>query len=162
MEINNIVLCCCLVAKSCLTLWDPIDCSPPGSSVHGISQARILEWVAISFFRGSSQPRGGTHISCIARRILYHWTTWETHCPLSLVTRGQVSPRSLPIRLPTAIMYQWLALSHTGFPENITNKAEDNSLKSYWADSQGQRRNWLCLQETCWAEVDTWLTCGFP
>ena len=39
----------CLVAKSCLTLCDPIDCSPPGSSVHGISQARILEWVAISF-----------------------------------------------------------------------------------------------------------------
>ena len=50
-------LSCCSVAKSCLTLCDPLDCSPPGSSVHGISQARTLEWVAISFSRGSSQPR---------------------------------------------------------------------------------------------------------
>ena len=46
--------CCCLVAQSCLTLCDLMDCSPPGSSGHGISQARILEWVAISFSRGSS------------------------------------------------------------------------------------------------------------
>ena len=43
-----------LVIQSCLTLCDPMDCSPPGSSVHGIPQARILEWVAISFSRGSS------------------------------------------------------------------------------------------------------------
>ena len=46
--------CCCLVAKSCPTLQDPMDCRPPGSSVHGILQARILEWVAISFSGGSS------------------------------------------------------------------------------------------------------------
>ena len=45
------------VAQSCPTLWDPVDCSPPGSSAHGILQARILEWVAISFSRGSSRPR---------------------------------------------------------------------------------------------------------
>ena len=51
---------------------DSMDCSPPGSSVHGISQARILEWVAISFSRASSQPRDQTHISCIGRQILYH------------------------------------------------------------------------------------------
>ena len=44
------------VAQSCLTLWDPIDCSPPGSSVHGISQAKMLEWVNIPFSRGSSGP----------------------------------------------------------------------------------------------------------
>ena len=50
-------ICCCLVAKSCPTLRDPMDCSPPGSSVHGISQARILEWVAIPFSRGSPRPR---------------------------------------------------------------------------------------------------------
>ena len=47
----------------------------PDSSVHGILQARILEWVAISFSRGSSQPRDGPCISCISRQILYHWTT---------------------------------------------------------------------------------------
>ena len=59
---------------------NPIDYSPSSSSVHGISQisqARILEWVAISFSRGSSWHRDGTHVSCISR-ILYHWATWET------------------------------------------------------------------------------------
>ena len=48
---------CFKVSESCLTLCDPRDCSPPGFSVHGILQARILEWVAIPFSRGSSQPR---------------------------------------------------------------------------------------------------------
>ena len=62
----------CSEAQSCLTLCDPIDYSPPGSSVHGILPARILKWVAISSSRGSSQPRDRTHISCIGRRVLYH------------------------------------------------------------------------------------------
>ena len=56
------------VAQSCLTLCDPMDGSPPGSVVHGIFQARILEWAAISFSRGSSQPRDRTRVSCIADR----------------------------------------------------------------------------------------------
>ena len=54
-----------------------MDCSQPGSSVHGISQARILEWIDISFSRGSSQPRDQSLVSYIGRRILYHWATWE-------------------------------------------------------------------------------------
>ena len=58
--------CCCLVTKWSPTLCDSIDCSLPDSSVRGISQARILERVAISFCRGSSRPRDGTHVSCIA------------------------------------------------------------------------------------------------
>ena len=64
----------CLATKLCPTLCHSMDCSPPGSSVHGISQARILEWVAISSFRGSSQPRNWTHMSggsCLSRQILY-------------------------------------------------------------------------------------------
>ena len=67
--------CCCLVVKSCLTLSDPMDCGPPGSSVRGILQARILEWIAISSSGGSSQPRDQTCVSCISctgRWILYH------------------------------------------------------------------------------------------
>ena len=56
------------VAQSCTTLCDPIDCSPPGSSLHWILQARILERVAISFTRGSSQPRDRTQVSHIAGR----------------------------------------------------------------------------------------------
>ena len=57
--------------------FDPMDCSLPGSSVHGISQARILKWVTVSFSRGSSQPRDRTRVSCIRKRILYHWATRE-------------------------------------------------------------------------------------
>ena len=65
-----------LLLFSCVWLYcDLMDCSPPGSSVHGISQARILEWVTISFSRGSSKSRDQTHISCIGKYILYHWAT---------------------------------------------------------------------------------------
>ena len=63
------------------TLSDPMDCSLPGSSVHGSFQSRVLEWVAIAFSRESSWPRDRTHISsvsCISRLILYHSTMWET------------------------------------------------------------------------------------
>jgi len=66
-----------LVAQSCLTLCDPMDCSPPGPSVHEIFQARILEWVAISFSRGSSQLRDRTWVSCTAGRFLTDWATRE-------------------------------------------------------------------------------------
>ena len=56
-------------------LCDPMDCSLPGSSVHGILLAGILEWVVLPSSRGSSQPRDGTHISCDCRQILYCWVT---------------------------------------------------------------------------------------
>ena len=58
-----------LVSQSCPTLCDPMDCSPLGSSVLGILQARIMEWLAIPFFRGSSQNRDQTWVSCIADRF---------------------------------------------------------------------------------------------
>ena len=60
----------CLVAQSCPTLGDPMDCSPPGSSVHRLSQVRILEWVAVSFSRDSFGPRDRSCISWISRQIL--------------------------------------------------------------------------------------------
>ena len=59
-----------LVAQSCLTLYEPMDCSPPGFPVHRVFQARILEWVAIPFSKGSSQPRDRTWVSCIAGGFL--------------------------------------------------------------------------------------------
>ena len=65
------------VAQSCLTLCDPMDCYLLGSSIHGIFQARVLEWVAISFSRGSSQPRDLTQVSCIAGRCFTVWVTRE-------------------------------------------------------------------------------------
>ena len=64
-----------LTAQWCPTLCDPKDCSPPGSYVHGILQARILEYVAIPFSRGSSQLRDQT--SCIAGRFYSSWATWK-------------------------------------------------------------------------------------
>ena len=67
------------VTQSCLTLCYPVDCSPPGSSVHGIFQARVLEWVAISFSRGSSQPRDRTQVSHIAGRCFNLWAIREVH-----------------------------------------------------------------------------------
>ena len=65
------------VAQSCPTLCDPMDCSLPGFSIHGIFQARILEWVAISFSRGSSWPRNQTWVSCIAGKCFILWATRE-------------------------------------------------------------------------------------
>ena len=63
------------VTQLCPTLWDPMDCNLPGSYIHGIFQSRTLEWVAISFSRGSSQPRDWTQVSCIVGR---HFTVWAT------------------------------------------------------------------------------------
>ena len=66
-----------LVAQSCLTLCKPTDCSPPGSSVHGILQSRILEWVAIPFSSGSPQAGDWTQVSHIAGRFFTLWATME-------------------------------------------------------------------------------------
>ena len=72
-----------LVAHWCLTLCEYMDCSPPGSPIHGILQARTLEWVAISFSMASSQHRDQTQVSCIAGRFFTVWSTREAWgCPL--------------------------------------------------------------------------------
>ena len=73
----DLLLCGCWVAQSCLAQCDPMDRSPPGSSVHGILQARILEQVAIPFSRGSSWPRDRTQVSGIAGRFFIVWATQE-------------------------------------------------------------------------------------
>ena len=65
------------VARSCPNLCNPIDCSLPGSSVHGIFQAVVLEWIAISFSRGSSQPKARTWVSHIVDRRFIVWATRE-------------------------------------------------------------------------------------
>ena len=78
---------CVLAAQLCPTLCNPMDCSPPGSPVHGILQARIMEWVAISFSRGSSRPRDRIRISCITGgcfTILATREAWsESHSVMS-------------------------------------------------------------------------------
>ena len=70
-------MCTCLVPQLCLAFCDPMDCSPPGSSVHGILQARILEWVAILSSRESSQPSDWTKVSHITGRFFIVWAARE-------------------------------------------------------------------------------------
>ena len=79
-----------LAAQSCLTLCNPMDCSLPVSSVHGILQARILEWVAIPFSRGSSSRRGWTHSSCTGGQILYLLSHLESSHTATFKKRGEV------------------------------------------------------------------------
>jgi hypothetical protein len=78
------------VTQWCLTCCDPVDCKLPGSSIHGISQSRVLEWVAISFSRASSRPRDRTLVSCIAGRRFTVWTTRQ-------VLRTGIKNGSLPM-----------------------------------------------------------------
>ena len=76
---------------------DPLDCSPPGSSVCGLSQARTLEWVAVSFSGGSSRPRDRTYISCVGRRILYPITLSSPCIHFPPVAEGSLEgPSSSP------------------------------------------------------------------
>ena len=84
-----VCVCVCACAHSCPMLCEPKDCSPPGSSVHGISQARVLERVGIPYCRGSSQPKDGTHVSCISGRFC---TTEPPEKPL-YVTLFSIKPR---------------------------------------------------------------------
>ena len=91
-------LCCCLIAESCPTPCDPLDCSPPGSSVRSISQARVLEGFAISFPRGSSPPRDRHH----PRPCLLHWQVGSlplNHQERKLSTLPQIFPSISPVRL---------------------------------------------------------------
>ena len=83
--------------------------SPPSSSVHGSSQARMLEWVSICSSRRSSWPRNWTRVSCIGKWILYHWATWEAHlwitmCPITLPCFLFIIAFNLPQQVEDAIL----------------------------------------------------------
>ena len=77
--ITQLIDSVCLVAQSCPTLCNPVDCSPPGSSIRGILQARILQWVAMPVSRGSSQSRDRTQVSHIAGGFFTNWATRKPH-----------------------------------------------------------------------------------
>ena len=100
----------CEVAQSCLTLCNPMDCSLPGSFIHGVFQARVLEWVAISFSRESSQPRIWTRVSCIAGRFFTDWAMKEAHS-LCLSTCYPHVLSLLMLTLITWLRYYLSALS---------------------------------------------------
>ena len=104
------------VAQSCPTLCDPMDCSLTSSSVHEIFQARVLEWVAISFSRRSSQPKDWICISCIGKQIFYKWATWEAQW--SILLMGIIID-DIKWKLFRWIIYH---LSHWGSPTGIITK----------------------------------------
>ena len=115
-------LCHCLnqwtseVAQLCLTLCDPMDCSLLGSSIHGIFQARVLEWVAISLSRGSSQLRDWTQVSRIVGRRFTVWATREARCrkseknPTSLKKKISISPMEINVRAINLSFYSFIQI----------------------------------------------------
>ena len=133
------------VAHSCPTLCNPMDCSLPGSSIHGIFQASVLEWVAISFSRRSSRPRDRTQVSCIAGRCFTVWATREAlhvqkqqakeafhsggrmaamqemDCAMQLVKLG-----SIPGKKKNWISYTHLKKKRLEWKEEITKLQEEN------------------------------------
>ena len=93
------------VVQSLPVLYDPIDCSPPGFAVHRILQARILEWVAIPFSRGSSWRRDWTRVSHVAGRFFNVWATREAHWELYHYRQWQKSISNCPIlKLPLSFL----------------------------------------------------------
>ena len=84
-KLPEVILCVCvcvLVTQWCPTLCNPMDYSPPGSSIHGVLQARILEWVTMPSSRGSSWPRDQTRVSCIAHRFFTIWAIRKLFCSM--------------------------------------------------------------------------------
>ena len=123
-------VCMCSITQLCLSLCDPMDCSLPGSSVHGISQVRIQEWVAISFFKGFSQPRNRTYISCIScigRWLLYHCTTWEA-------------------KIYYHISFKWLNLPKSNL-HTFFKKPELSWFKFFWTASLWLKQTILNLSD---------------
>ena len=124
-----------LVAQSCLALCDPTDCSPPGSSIHAILQARILEWVALHFSRGSSQPRDWTQVSCTVGRFFTISATRELpEIQSCSPKKPKERPRQFPWKLPTigrtlatnGVKSKFL-FSHFGGAFNLTVKLPEDT-----------------------------------
>ena len=98
-RLTRITACCAMLSHfSCVWLCDPMDCSLPSSSVHGIFQARILEWVAISFSRRSSQPRNWTQVSHIVGRC---FTVWATRASIYILPMSVFMPSWIVTDWPT-------------------------------------------------------------
>ena len=101
------------VAQSCQTLCDPMDCSLPGSSVHGIYQARILEWVAISFSRRSSWPRDWTQVSRTIGRHFTFWATREAHYSSKALSKDWGVGGSPIVEMILPLITQLMKTNHT-------------------------------------------------
>ena len=126
-----------LVPQWCLTLHCSVDCSLPGSSVHGILQARTLEWVAIPFSRGSSRPRNQTWVSCIAGRFFTDWATRESCSFLNI--RPHVFTSSDDFSIQWWNTYFLLYLFGEGNGNPLQYSCLENSMDggAWWATVHG-------------------------
>ena len=158
-----------LVAQSCPILCDPMDCSWPESSVHGIIQARILKWVTTSFSRGTSQHRDRTWVSCIASRFFTVWATRETlpsPTPHNNWTLRAQLARQIHYLVEESFPYNHiisflhcLSLKHRYFSKSLGFPNEQQETPPFsrgrnqpkW-DSQGEK--FICLQHLL--DVGTW------
>ena len=104
-----------LVAHSCPALCNPMDCSPPGSSVHGMLQARILEWVAISYSRGSYQPRDWAWFSCMQADSLPSEPPQKQSLKHKRSTTTHLKPLSTPSNLVQSVLHGWNQGTHHGW-----------------------------------------------
>ena len=125
------------VAQSCPTLCDPMDCSLPGFSVHGILQARVLEWFTISFSRGSSQPRDRTWISHIGGRRFNLWATREAHK-----------------QSPNLQAHDTIIINLKDVLNRRKNK-EEKKRQAFWLQSWGKSSSSTCLCP-CSPPLDLW------
>ena len=164
--------CVCAVGaqslQSCLTLGDPEDCSPPSSPVHGLSQGRILEWVAISSSRGSYQPRDRTHISCLScteGRFFCHWATTQRQIRL---TNSEKKLRIQCVQLPILSPFKKFSKSDKllpfGLPElrivclQIANTSPGVTAftLSVWGKIKQTTSLWDWNEWVPWATLEEW------
>ena len=125
-----------------------MDCSPPGSSLHGLFQARILEWVAISYSRGSFRTRDQTQVSCVScigRQILYHCTTWKARIVILKIT-------------PTLFLLIWTKYKSSVF---IKNKCKFTAIPPWmclilFISAAKQSWTWLVLGWEKQKQVSSW------
>ena len=134
--------------QSCWTLCDPMDCSPPGSSVHGIFPAGILEWVAIPYSKTSSWPKDRIHVSCIAGR---YFTSEPPGKPnWSLFSTCKLVDGSLPGSSVVESACQHRRRKFDSWVRKIPHRRKWQPTPVFWPDkSQGQRRlasyiSWSC------------------
>ena len=143
------IKCVCAHTQCCLTLCDPIDCSLPGSSVHGIFQVRLLEQFTISYSKGSYPLRDRTHVSCVSyvsRQTLYHCATWEALSILhtiyyfidTILWNGDL-PSGSAVKNPPAMQETWVQF--LGWEDPLKKEmATDSSILAWripWTEDPG-------------------------